>query len=377
MGICLNMIVRNEAKTLPRLFASLQGQVDYYVIADTGSTDDTPAILEALGQQFGIPGEVHHHAWKNFAHNRNLALQAALEARAAGRHHCNWLMQADADEELVVHQPDWRDRLEPGCSYYAYKKTEAMSWAHLFLVWIDGLQWHWEGAMHNYLVNNVKDHPKKFLLDPHLVYHEFQGAKSQGFRTKQEKALADVQAMLLELQGQPVTEVNCHRHYQLACCYANAGQYAEAWQTMKAVTDSPYGSVARRYSAYVFLADCLSHTGAPVDQAIDMLDQAISLDPSRKEAPYYKALLWRKSGRVADAAGLLERTEAQPWTPRGYLTWEEPVYRWKLAYELVFVYYQQQRYAEAFALGRNLLDQGIIPSPERSFLESLLTRIPA
>ena len=60
-GICLNMIVRNEARNLPRLFASLQGQVDYFVIADTGSTDETPALLVELGKQFGIPGEVHGH----------------------------------------------------------------------------------------------------------------------------------------------------------------------------------------------------------------------------------------------------------------------------------------------------------------------------
>ena len=46
MGICLNMIVKDEAANLERLFASLYKSIDYYVISDTGSSDNT--ILENL-----------------------------------------------------------------------------------------------------------------------------------------------------------------------------------------------------------------------------------------------------------------------------------------------------------------------------------------
>ncbi len=38
----LAMIVKNEARTLPRLAASLDGQLDHWTIVDTGSTDGTP-----------------------------------------------------------------------------------------------------------------------------------------------------------------------------------------------------------------------------------------------------------------------------------------------------------------------------------------------
>ena len=41
MGICVNMIVKNESANLPRLFKSLENVVDFYVIYDTGSTDNT------------------------------------------------------------------------------------------------------------------------------------------------------------------------------------------------------------------------------------------------------------------------------------------------------------------------------------------------
>ena len=77
--ICLNMIVKNEASiivdTLNNILAHIR--IDYWVIADTGSDDGTQDIIQAFFQQHGIPGELLQHEWKNFGHNRELALQAA------------------------------------------------------------------------------------------------------------------------------------------------------------------------------------------------------------------------------------------------------------------------------------------------------------
>ena len=39
--ICLNMIVKNESKIIVRLLKSVLRFIDYFVIIDTGSEDDT------------------------------------------------------------------------------------------------------------------------------------------------------------------------------------------------------------------------------------------------------------------------------------------------------------------------------------------------
>ena len=72
--ICLNMIVKNETKVLRRLFPSLHGCIDYYVISDTGSTDGTQDLIRELGEKYGIPGEINEEPWQNFGYNRNVAL---------------------------------------------------------------------------------------------------------------------------------------------------------------------------------------------------------------------------------------------------------------------------------------------------------------
>ena len=56
--ICLTMIVKNEANVILRCLKSVKNIVDYYYIADTGSTDGTPKIIENYLVQNNLKGEV-------------------------------------------------------------------------------------------------------------------------------------------------------------------------------------------------------------------------------------------------------------------------------------------------------------------------------
>ena len=78
MGICLNMIVKNETKNLERLFASVYKYIDHFIISDTGSTDNTIELIYELGKLYNIPGKVVSHPWIGFGPNRQLVLEAAM-----------------------------------------------------------------------------------------------------------------------------------------------------------------------------------------------------------------------------------------------------------------------------------------------------------
>jgi glycosyltransferase involved in cell wall biosynthesis len=84
--IALSMIVRNAAETLRACIESVRGVVDEIVIADTGSTDNTPAIARDCGAR------VIEFPWGNdFAAARNRSL---AEVKA------DWALILDADEIL-------------------------------------------------------------------------------------------------------------------------------------------------------------------------------------------------------------------------------------------------------------------------------------
>ena len=96
--ICLNMIVKNESKIITRLFDTLNGIIDCWIISDTGSSDGTQEIIHNYFKNKNIPGELHYHEWKNFGHNRSLALKCAQETPIE----FDYILLLDADMKLVI-----------------------------------------------------------------------------------------------------------------------------------------------------------------------------------------------------------------------------------------------------------------------------------
>jgi len=86
-GISLCMIVRNEEHDLARCLGSIHDCVDELIIVDTGSTDRTPMIAEAMG------AKVIRHTWQDdFSAARNAGLERA---------HGAWILVLDADEVIA------------------------------------------------------------------------------------------------------------------------------------------------------------------------------------------------------------------------------------------------------------------------------------
>jgi len=110
--LTLCMIVKNESANLPRCLRSAHAYVDEIVVVDTGSEDDTVAIAREFGAILGT------FVWCNdFAAARNASLSLATS---------EWILVLDADEELIVHSPQFRQELEanPQMLIYNLKRTD-------------------------------------------------------------------------------------------------------------------------------------------------------------------------------------------------------------------------------------------------------------
>lgn len=89
------MIVKNESRIIERLIQSVLPLIDTYCICDTGSTDDTVAIIERTMTAAGVSGEVFSEPFRNFGYNRTVALERA--ARWG-----DFALLLDADMKLVI-----------------------------------------------------------------------------------------------------------------------------------------------------------------------------------------------------------------------------------------------------------------------------------
>ena len=94
--VCLNMIVKDESHIIRETLEKLCSKIkfDYWVISDTGSTDDTPKIITDFFKEKNIIGELYIDEWRDFGYNRSLALKEAFNKT-------DYLVIFDADDEIV------------------------------------------------------------------------------------------------------------------------------------------------------------------------------------------------------------------------------------------------------------------------------------
>ena len=86
LPISLCMIVKDEARLISECLERARGLVAQMVVVDTGSSDETPALVEAAG------AELYHHPWEgHFSIARNQSLSYARQP---------WVLILDGDELL-------------------------------------------------------------------------------------------------------------------------------------------------------------------------------------------------------------------------------------------------------------------------------------
>ena len=86
-SISLCMIMRDNAKTLPRCLSSVKGLIDETIIVDTGSVDDSVQLAKDAGCV------VLHDAWQDdFSRPRNISIDHATK---------QWILIMDPDEVIL------------------------------------------------------------------------------------------------------------------------------------------------------------------------------------------------------------------------------------------------------------------------------------
>lgn len=137
--ICLNMIVKDEADIIVDTLKNLTEKIkfSYWVICDTGSSDNTGELIKNFFKEKNINGELHNCPWVDFAHNRTEALKLA-------KGKTDFLLMFDADDRIVGDID--LSELEKGSGYHLQFGT-GVSWKRLCLV-DNNLNWYYSGVMH-------------------------------------------------------------------------------------------------------------------------------------------------------------------------------------------------------------------------------------
>jgi glycosyltransferase involved in cell wall biosynthesis len=360
-GICLSMIVRNEAAVIERLLCSVQPITDYFVICDTGSSDGTAALIRRVAGTLGMAGEVHQHPWVDFAHNRQRALECAL---ASNR--CGWLLFIDADEELIGELPQLRTRLSPGTSYLLDKRHGGLRYAVPALVDCRAARWAWRGPVHEHLEQLSGPRRWQRCRGVEIRSHPDQGGRSRAVAPR-EKYLRDAALLEAELARNPDDRRSC---FYLAQSYRDAGCLAKAYAQYRRRA-AMGGWEEEVFMACYEQARLAARLNLGHERIVAEHLRAYARRPSRAEPLWHLARYCRQQGHYTLGYALAKAGAGLP-EPDDLLFIHSDVYAWRLRQEMAVCAFQLGQMEETLRIARAILAEQRCRDADRTLLQTLI-----
>jgi len=340
--VCLNMIVKNEAAIIERCLKSVASHIDCYTICDTGSTDGTDSIISRLFLERGVAGAVLNTTFRNFGQARNEALDAARRSSLE----FDYVLLCDADMELVVHRPSYRDELTSDF-YLVSQKSVSLAYENIRLVKRDA-SCRYKGFTHEYL-DTFDRSPVSF--DGISFIDHASGSNRVG------KLQRDVDLLLKALEAEPN---DARSVFYLANSYFDMGRFDQAIaaysrrETMGGWEEEVFYSGYRSGLA-------LGHLGRRAEM-IDRLLKTFGRYPHRAEPLHALALDFQRTGEHR-LAYEFARMGLDISPSRSALFVEPDVYSWRLKDIISVSLHYMGRHEESVRLCDALLE--LVPERER------------
>lgn len=340
--ICLNMIVRNESAIIRGTLENVTSVVpfSYWVIHDTGSTDNTAEIVRDFFEEKKIPGHLGRSEWRNFGENRQLVLEDA-------RGTADYAMFFDADCRIEGVFPSLDLKVD---AYQIMSRRGASSYPVKHIVRNDG-RYKWRGVVHEGLYFSGKNERVE-ALNGVSVQNQSAGARSRDPMTYYRDARMLVRAIdNLTPEDQDLLPRYC---FYAANSWRDAHCPNEAvvWYRKRIALGGWRDEV---FMSYLNLGIELVKAG-DVDGAIEAWQAGVEVCPDRAECLYKLAQAERERGR-SNLALLYARAAMDiPMPAGGRLFLWENVYRFWSAFEVAWALKQLGRLSEGEDALRKMRD---------------------
>ena len=355
--ICLNMIVKNEAAiirdTLENIIAHIP--LDYYVISDTGSDDNTAEIIEQFFAEKGIKGEIHHDKWVNFAHNRNCALQ-----HAQGKTDYVLIFDADDRFEGTFELPE-----ELTSDRYYFRMANSVTGANVYfrtLMFRNDGSFYWRGVLHEFVEQRKKTVVEQKIFGDYYVISGRFGARSNN----PQKYFQDAQVLEKAFYSPEDEDLKDRYAFYTAQSYRDADMYEKAieWYAIRANLGGWYEEV---YHSLLQISLLKIELNAPLDEIQRLLLATYEYRPQRAESLYHLARQLRYHNK-AKQAYIYATVAANIPLNKDILFVDHSVYEWKAKEELAMSANSVGNYQLCHDLCVELLFNPTVPESNRKLL---------
>lgn len=324
--LCLTMIVKNESRIIKRCLDSVKDIVDCVSICDTGSTDNTIAIIEEYLKENNIPGKVHQHPWKNFGYNRTYSAKAAQETLKELNFSLSntYLLFLDADMILVIH-PNFDKNSLRDSSYLLTQKNTDITYYNLRLAKAS-MPWECVGVTHEYWACALP-HNREKLTTLEIDDREDGGCKG-------DKLERDIRLLTQGLQDEPNNE---RYMFYLAQSYRGLKDYDNSIKWYQARINKGGWKEEVWYSKFM-IAENYKESNE-WDKALSWYLDAYQYNPARAEPLLKVANYYRVNGKN-DLAYLFAKQGSKIPFPKDQLLFVSyPVYDYQFQEEISIAAY--------------------------------------
>jgi len=274
--VCLNMIVKNESHIIRETLEMLCSKINfsYWVICDTGSTDNTKDIIYNFFKEKQIEGKIYDHQWKNFAYNRTLALESAFNKS-------DLLFIFDADDE--IHGKIDIPLIVDNDGYLLnFGTSQGISYQRILLV-NNRIKWLYKSIIHE-CINCLKPDAKIVTLkgDYYIV-----SGRSGNRNNDPNKYLKDAKILEEAYHEAKLNNDNLYLRYGFYCAnsYKDAGMLEESIKWYK-ITLNNDNWVQEKYMCCLNLYNQYNSIGEK-EKALYYLVESFRYDTERMECVYY------------------------------------------------------------------------------------------
>ena len=368
--ICMCMIVKDEAHVIERCIRSFAPLVDYYIICDTGSSDNTIEIINKTADACGLKGEVLNHDWVNFAHNRTLSLNA-------GKSKADYLMVIDADEVIkykvgnkylevvdILEDPNLTlQKLDKDC-YNILSELGSITYDRLQLL-NTRLDWRYESVVHEYAIaDNIQSIDR---LTGIMNMPRVEGARSKD----PNKYFKDA----LSLEKGLIDEPNNSRYYfYLGQSYRDSGKFDKALECYKKRI-SMTGYEEEINVCYHQLGHCSKMSDKKFEEYGHYYLEGYNKFPHRLECFYEYIRETRISGKSRLALKLGEHALLIPYPTNDHLFILKDIYIYLFKTEIAQCCIDQKMYTEAIIIFKYILDNEDISSEKRDEIAQIIIKL--
>lgn len=351
---CLNMIVKNESAIIKETLINMSKYIDYWVISDTGSIDNTIEIIKKTFEELGIPGEIYEDQWEDFGTNRTIAINHAYQK-------CDYIWMMDSDDlirgEIIF--PDKMDKdmyiLKIGNDFTYYRP-------HIFK---SSLKWRYRGVLHEF-IDCIDKNPSSEVIKGDY----YMDSRRLGNRSNDEnKYLKDVNILTKAIEINKEPDLKSRYMFYAGQSYYDCKDYEKAlhWY-YKRIEEGGWNEEV--YYSSLKVGYCMKILKYSENDIIKHYLKTYSIIQERPEALYYLGIYLKnqaflitnndklKKEKLNRALSYLIQLDKRSYddnlnSNRLFLNTE--IDKWKCRYEIAILNYHLKNYEETIKICDELL----------------------